>query len=186
MPIAQPRKRPSLIRFLERLPSSEFLVDPLRVSRKGDVAAKKNEQLQPPNAVQKIKKRVSFHNAVEVQPCLHADNYSDDEVANTWYSPEELLGMKRERKMTLRMVNKFSAVPSNSLTFRGLEARTKLGHLEKSANMLSGLMAIINEQARQKHTGKNDEEKLRQVYLSVTQHCQKQATEMGRRDEKDC
>mmetsp|Transcript_10209 Transcript_10209/g.14650 ORF Transcript_10209/g.14650 Transcript_10209/m.14650 type:complete len:202 (-) Transcript_10209:69-674(-) len=198
MPIASPpRKRPSLIRFIERLPSAEVLVNPpqrkssfirsfvgQQPKRVDSVATASTAFSSVASPIQ-ARKRISFHKSVNLQLCLHADDYTDEEFQNTWYSPEELLSMKRERQTTLRLINRLSTLPSKSLTFRGLENRTTLGDLEQKANVLSGLMAVINEQAQQKARGTNDVESIRAIYIRMTSHCQVVSHQRGIQDYED-
>lgn len=165
-------KHHELLRSLERLPSEEIAV----VNKSG-----KKEEVRP-------RKRVRFVETVQKRPSLHIDDYSDSEIRQSWYSAKEVSVMKKEGIMTLKKIDRIYRMTgtivlgSDSVTLRGLEAKEKLGHLEKKANKLTGLCAVINEQAQQRQNGIFDDEAIGRAYELATQHCLEKAFKLAKQD----
>eukprot|EP00543_Licmophora_paradoxa_P008202 CAMPEP_0202458320 /NCGR_PEP_ID=MMETSP1360-20130828/24469_1 /ASSEMBLY_ACC=CAM_ASM_000848 /TAXON_ID=515479 /ORGANISM="Licmophora paradoxa, Strain CCMP2313" /LENGTH=202 /DNA_ID=CAMNT_0049078821 /DNA_START=103 /DNA_END=711 /DNA_ORIENTATION=+ len=184
MPIRTLRRQHSLIRFFERVPSAEFVNSSIHSTKQV-----LQQRVETPNNNKNKnnknnKKTVQFFQSVEIRPCLHANDYTEDEYTRCWYSEDDFHGMKRERRMTLRLVKSIPMLPK-SMTRRGLESRTKIGDLESRAYRLSTLMAVINEQTAQKSKRVCDAEAIRLVSLKTSEHCVAEAVRKGKEDEQD-
>ena len=171
MPIAIQR-RPQhdlLSQEFQRIPSSSEILtsDPVKVPQDELVSAPR--------------RAVHFGGAVEVRPCIHIDDYTDEEYEATWFSPQEIRQIKREMSTTLRIVNRGLLLPAG-LTIRGLEYRTKVGNESRKASKNAAWNAVLSEQARQRYMGFTDPVQIANVYLAVSKPCLTSAYTIGEKD----
>ena len=172
MPIVPPKVLPEygfLTPKPERLQSAEIYVTE---------AARKCKQ-------SKIRKRgVRFSCDMYVRPCLHIDNYTDEEIENSWYNTEEIRCIKIEMILTVIARKKGRQLDSDQ-TFRGLECRTKEGSNLRSLNKVTGVEAVFDEQDNQYSIGVCDEELIQEAYRKKSAKCQIYARIMGKKDEQE-
>lgn len=188
MPIATTPRKPQhlLLRFIERIPSAELVTNIRRVGKKNRQSPEEESstEFKDVSTCSRHRKGVTFGTSVKVRPCMPLDDYTDEEHFNSWYIPEEMQLMKRERKAVVRHVENDMKLPSMT-TFRGLEGRTKMGDLEKGANRLAGLMSVINAQARQRLAGECDDEAIGMAYHHSTKHCWEKARQLAQQDAEE-
>eukprot|EP00543_Licmophora_paradoxa_P002622 CAMPEP_0202441098 /NCGR_PEP_ID=MMETSP1360-20130828/389_1 /ASSEMBLY_ACC=CAM_ASM_000848 /TAXON_ID=515479 /ORGANISM="Licmophora paradoxa, Strain CCMP2313" /LENGTH=201 /DNA_ID=CAMNT_0049055847 /DNA_START=36 /DNA_END=641 /DNA_ORIENTATION=+ len=124
---------------------------------------------------------VRFNQTVDYRSCLHVNDYTDDEYDTAWYSKQEYAEMKREIAITLRIIKAGLILP-DGLTFRGLEYRTKEGSLARKENKAHGLIAVLEEQDRQRSMGFSDDELISRAFMAQSQPCTLAAQRRGKLD----
>mmetsp|Transcript_10300 Transcript_10300/g.14777 ORF Transcript_10300/g.14777 Transcript_10300/m.14777 type:complete len:292 (+) Transcript_10300:48-923(+) len=138
-------------------------------------------------------RRVSFSPRVRARPSLHINEYTEEEHFNSWYRPEEYQSIKKNIVLTVKLAKRGllyneddssndNEISPPSMTMRGLEHRTRTGHLVRETNKAGALLTVLNEQLKQRKSGQSDDEAIRQVYLQVSYHCLKKAQDVGRQD----
>ena len=140
---------------------------------------------KPNKRLPKRKRTIRFQlESIEVHPIPHIDDLSEDEVNDVWYEREDYERMKQALVPVIRRIMKGERVAeTNQETARGLEFRTREGAMKRQHNKLDSINAVLDEQDRQKTMGIDDDEKLREIYLSRSAHCLQEARELGMKDE---
>ena len=119
-----------------------------------------------------------------IHPIPHVDDLPEEEVNAVWYEREDYDRMKQALVPVIRRLMKGEKVAeNNNETARGLEFRTREGAIRRQHNKLDSINAVLDEQDRQKTMRINDDEKLREIYLSRSAHCLEEARELGMKDE---
>ena len=159
----QRNPNPSLItQAFERLPSAEVLT----------------------NADPKKPHRVRFNEDVCVRRCLHINNYTRQERNNCWYRRSEMSSTKNEIRHTIQLWKEGHQQLPETMTFRGLEQKTRERSIQRRYIKLNALLAVLEEQRRQRGSGADcDDEKISELYREKTQKNQRMAIEMGKNDE---
>lgn len=128
------------------------------------------------------KRRIHFaltENEVHLIP--HINDLSDEEVKETWYERNDYEKIKMTLIPVVRKMMKGERIEeSNRLTVRGLEYRTRDGAIRRQHNKAEAITAVMDEQDRQLDlNGRCDAEILRQTYIQVNAHCQREAHELA-------
>lgn len=175
-----------------RLPSSE--ISTTTTTRVEEQRKKQSiQQQQKSKKQQKPRRRerkVRFIDTVHVRPCLHVNNYTDQEYDDCWYSPEEYRAIKRTDVMpTLKLMSRGNR-PSDgdTYTFRGLENRTKTGMLMRRQAKLSGILSVLQEQERQfasQNKKSKQAEEIRVEYMKASKESVKEAHQRGLLDQRN-
>ena len=137
-------------------------------------------QQQTPRASRR--RSLTFHKEVAVYHTLHAKEYSDAEVASTWYAAEEYHRMKDEINQALtkhQEEKRAGKKKTSSLTSMGLKDFTHSGLEKKRRQRFRAAQAVFQEQDLQDEFGIYDEERIAQVYRRVTFASQQTAAERG-------
>eukprot|EP00543_Licmophora_paradoxa_P001305 CAMPEP_0202454516 /NCGR_PEP_ID=MMETSP1360-20130828/12222_1 /ASSEMBLY_ACC=CAM_ASM_000848 /TAXON_ID=515479 /ORGANISM="Licmophora paradoxa, Strain CCMP2313" /LENGTH=194 /DNA_ID=CAMNT_0049073845 /DNA_START=49 /DNA_END=633 /DNA_ORIENTATION=+ len=132
----------------------------------------------------KPKRRVHFKKTAKVRACLSIDDYTDEEYFNSWMTPEEFFALKKETR-SLVLGKSANGDRRCRSSYRGLESHTREGLLERESYRLAGLMAVINEQARQRMSGEQDDARISLVYRQAIGDCAKKPIERALKDEED-
>ena len=124
-------------------------------------------------------------------PCPHLNDFSKSEVRATWYSSQEIYGIKADCMETIRMMLEGPAsrqehAKKNNETFcpRGLEHRTPAGSKLRQQHKYAVWDAVLEAQDQQWEQHCFDVVALAQASLSCTYHCAKAARMSGLRDEQ--
>lgn len=121
----------------------------------------------------------------QVLPIPHIDDFSKEEVADVWYEREDYEQMKKSLiPVVKRMMKGEKITETNHETARGLEFRTREGAMKRQRNKLDSIAAVLEEQHRQRIIGFSNDEVLREIYISRTAHCLKEARQLGINDEE--
>jgi hypothetical protein len=128
---------------------------------------------------------VSFNDAVLGIDTLHVNNYTDEEVFNTWFTQREYKEMKREIKVTVAMIeNKSNFAEGVNFSSRGLEDKTADTIVQKVEHRYFAMDAVLDEQDRQQDAGICDPHKLSLVYTEYSFISHMAAFLMAATDEK--
>ena len=128
---------------------------------------------------------VTFGPLVRLKEIQHVNDLPDEEIRNTWYTPEEYAAMKTEIKVTLVLAEMGELFGEESAQYcmRGLECRTKRGSQLRKTNRLNSIEAVLYEQSRQFYQGSlASPEELARVYMDITYRCGKAALRAGLKD----
>jgi hypothetical protein len=114
-------------------------------------------------------RKVKFNKFVLVRTVDHINDLSDEEICNSWYQKAEY---RRIRACSVATVRKISYGTYHSDTdhscSRGLEARTTLGLQIRKNHKLETLVAVLDEQERQRIENIRDDSVLAQASIEAT------------------
>jgi hypothetical protein len=126
------------------------------------------------------KPSISFNPSVRVKPTIHIDEYSEEEIAASWYCEDELETIKLEVRTTLLlMANDSTMANSERLCSRGIECFTSKGRAIKKHRKEEARLAVFEEQAYQFNNDIFDPEVIADDYLDQTRKSQATATVIG-------
>eukprot|EP00339_Tiarina_fusa_P018774 CAMPEP_0117022308 /NCGR_PEP_ID=MMETSP0472-20121206/16777_1 /TAXON_ID=693140 ORGANISM="Tiarina fusus, Strain LIS" /NCGR_SAMPLE_ID=MMETSP0472 /ASSEMBLY_ACC=CAM_ASM_000603 /LENGTH=190 /DNA_ID=CAMNT_0004728125 /DNA_START=52 /DNA_END=624 /DNA_ORIENTATION=- len=137
------------------------------------------------NSSSPASRSVSFNVDVRCIRALHINNYTDEEITDTWFTKTEYKQMKREIKLTVGMMDKKSRFAEGiNFSSRGLEDKTADMIVQKVEHRFLALDAVLDEQDRQREAGICDAEALRLVYTEYSFVSHMSAFLMATLDEK--
>lgn len=129
-------------------------------------------------------KRVSFTDVSdEVHEIPHLDDMPDEEVDAVWYNSEEYSEIKSSYQITIMMMEGGETLDDSNHTSRGLEYRTQEGAWARYENKRDAYNAVLDEQDYQWKVDKDDEHKIRKIYLQHSKKCSDAAVVRGLQDE---
>merc|ERR1712226_1140663 len=132
------------------------------------------------------KKSLVFADKVEIFDIPHLNDTPDEDIFNTWYSKEEYGDIKKSYQLTIHMMESGDTPDDEeSHTSRGLEYRTQEGAWARYENKRDAYDSVLDEQDRQWKLDADDEEKLREAYVSHSEKCARKAHLLALEDEKD-
>jgi hypothetical protein len=139
-----------------------------------------------PSTTEKVlKKRVSFYESVIVYPHLHCKNFTEDELAVSWYSAKEMEEIKNDCIDTIRLAENDRLLESNNFwCCRGLECRTIRGAQKRRTNKFLAWDAVMNEQETQSMLGEFSDEAIARAYSKVSVASQEAAHVLALADAK--
>jgi hypothetical protein len=118
---------------------------------------------------QQQQRSVSFYDAVECIRTLHINDYTDEEVLNTWFTQREYQGMKQEVKLTVDLMNKKATFEEDvSFSSRGLENKADDAIVEVAEHRYDAMDAVLDEQDRQQEAGVCDPHTLSLAYAEYS------------------
>ena len=129
---------------------------------------------------------VSFFPGVSVRECLHINNYTDEEVYNTWYKKADFSRIKTSFIYIIQKLSDGSwEGDTENETARGLEYRTRQGSMARKVNKLNGLMIVLDEQESQWNRGINDDEAIAVPYRDASYKSLEVVRLLAAQDEKE-
>lgn len=136
--------------------------------------------------------KVSFNKGVRVYHHIHLNDFSDDEVMNTWFMDEDTARINAECALTVNLLSVLSSPSSRTtlvggdnqspLCFRGLEYRTQDGANNRRENKSLGWDTVLHKQECQYRIGEHDDESIARAYREATGHCAVAASLIGLAD----
>ena len=90
------------------------------------------------------------------------DDYSKEELAQVWYSEEELLLIKQDAQELMQQA-KLKQIPHTEDALRGLHMRQKK---QRRSSWVMALTCVLDEQKRQARGGGCDPETIAKLYKS--------------------
>ena len=124
------------------------------------------------------KRAVSFNPLIRVADILNKEEYSHEERSATWYHGCEFGRIQQENLIAIRRYTRQSllgVVHSNDC-MRGLESSPK-GQRRKRRQKVRflSLHFVLREQYRQRLSGRNDPNRIGQLYYTVASRCRQEA-----------
>lgn len=135
---------------------------------------------QSMESLSRTQKSVSFAE----EALLYASPLFIDEVCELWYSQEEYVSLKDERRTSVKLLRFYgSEAIQNKVCIRGLEAyfSVETNKAIREARE-TAIRTVLNEQRLQRQLGYYDEEALRSVYIPTTEWMRNRALELARSD----
>lgn len=178
MPIILPRNEFNLLRAESICSASE--VDSGATKNKSSQAQHVHVVAAPP------RRRVVFNRDVYVQETIHVNDYTDDELDDTWYTRQDFKDQKAEFAVTVRLIATERYTGDDDFhCARGLEYRHREGAKARQTNKLKGLMSVLEEQERQQIAGEENDEMIALAYTHANFKCRHAAHAMGLYDEDE-
>jgi hypothetical protein len=142
----------------------------------------------PPLPLTQKKKEVLFKANARARRCLHLNDYTDEEIAATWYSRAELDEVRREARLSVEIIAAAGRggmdLDLEEYCLRGIEFLNLEGAKHKMENKMAAWDALFDEQDLQLEDGTIDLEMLSMVYFDASYHSQLEAQERARCDEQ--
>jgi len=152
--------------------------DSLRITMKKTESNRRGQQSQ------QQKRSVSFLPNVLVYHTNHLNEYSKEEIQNSWYSDREIGVIVSDCMAIISWdEDKKSFIPSTHC-FRGLEYRTPEGQKMRMSNKLGAMDTVLDEQDIQRQHNENDVDELREIYSEYSEPCHAAAHRIAVEDEK--
>ena len=130
----------------------------------------------------KTKKTVHFNEEVKLVYVMNRGDYTFSELSSCWFNRVELSEIKARTKGEARLLEYRQINESESVSIRGLEARTTEGLRRKRSNRAEAYTAIFDELDRQDDQGYSDDEGLADIYFRYSEEARLAAEMLGLRD----
>jgi hypothetical protein len=129
------------------------------------------------------RKSVTFFSIVTIKAHDHFLDMTPEEITGAWYQRKQYTQMKQNCIPALRLMMKGQWTgDTEEMCARGLEYRSSHGANSRKQNKLKALYAVLNAQEKQNATEGHGLEKIRHVYLQVSESSRKAAAERGQDD----
>lgn len=134
------------------------------------------------------KKSVTFNPDVVVRRIQGLHDFSDEEKNGSWYSNNDLRGIRGETRTTLSLMNSKTEIPPNfeeRFCSRGLEGRTRRAMKMRTQCREAVWAAVMEEQRSQKRESVHDPNAIAEISTIASRHSRKIARETALRDEME-
>jgi hypothetical protein len=165
-------------------PRSSSERSPISVMRWNDDLSSSSEDSHPTKELPLIKS-VRFSDDSSIREITHLDDMPEEDVTATWYTSKEYSEIKSSYQMTIFMMEAGETLNDAEHTSRGLEYRTQEGAWARYENKRDAYNAVLDEQDRQWKVDKDDDMKIRQIYLKHSTKCADAAVVRALQDEKE-
>lgn len=132
----------------------------------------------------KAYKSLAFSAENEVFEIPHINDFTDDDIAATWYDAEDYAEIKADYQCVIFMMESGERI-SDEHTTRGLEYRTQQGAWDRYENKRDAYNAVLDEQDRHWKKDIDDPEAIRRVYVEQVAKCQRAAEARAAQDAED-
>ncbi len=128
-----------------------------------------------------MKQSVSFLPSVLVYQTLHINDFTNEEIENTWYDADEMADIVNK---CVNMIASRDSMSSDDC-FRGLEVRTPEAQKKRTTHRFCAIDDVLGEQDSQWQNEENDIQKIRQCYMAYSKVSEAEAYRMGLQDAKE-
>jgi hypothetical protein len=135
------------------------------------------------NNGQHTPKRVRFLDTVLLREIIHINDFTLQELQNSWYTSTECKEMKNQANLAVALLRlgKCSG-DSSQCCQRGLEYRIGKNALRRNKIRLLGMLAVLTEQTEQDMINISDPIAIAQAYCSFSKKSSEIAYRIGLRD----
>ena len=134
----------------------------------------------------KERRRVGFNCQVVVRTIEHINDFCQTEIQNTWYQKSEYRQIRASLGVTVRKLSSGEyAGDSEHHCARGLEFKTSVGAQRRKINKLDALVAVLDEQERQRAEDDYDEIALSCAYVETSFAARHEAYQRGQLDAEE-
>jgi hypothetical protein len=126
------------------------------------------------------RRSVRFSPSVKIFPILPLEEYTQEEIYLAWFQNEEYDSIIHKCYKVIRNMELGDNV--NKHCTRGLERMTEAGIQARDNNRAQAYGAVFYEQGIQWQEDRFDEDTIAELYVALSSHCQRRATEVGRSD----
>jgi hypothetical protein len=136
------------------------------------------------SVAKKPPRSVDFKPTVSEIRSLHINDFTDEEISNTWYEYEDFREFKVLCRKTAKAMIRREIKESDDATLRGLEYLVPSNAKVKKYYKRLALNAVLDEQDRQDSEGYLDDELIAREYGEITTHRMPTAQQLARADER--
>ena len=180
-------KRPTKIRSLMKKLNNSFKWDESEMSVRTSATEIEDFDSVDSSSIDVLSSSlVSFNEEVRIRPTMSLQDFTDEELHNSWYSREEYNEISRGISKELKKMTQGKVLRDKKYCERGLERFTEEGSKTCSRNKVRAIHAVLEEQHKQNEEGRFDENSIAQVYETNSQRCRRNAYKAGLRDAKQC
>lgn len=148
--------------------------------------ATKEDEAPPEMKQSTTTRRITFSEQVTVRTIKHVNDYSEEEIADTWYKKAEYRMMRSDVISTVRkIVQDEYRGDTDDHCIRGLEFRVPSGAKQRRLDKLKTLTAVLDEQDRQFEGSYYDLEALASVYIRCNIARRRLAAQRGELDAEE-
>jgi hypothetical protein len=123
------------------------------------------------SVAKKARRSVRFSTSVKVRRTLHRNNFTDEEIRNTWYK-KKFKEFKSQNKKTVKaFISRTIKEDNDEVTIRGLECLIPRNAKVKKQNRVLATNAVLGEKNRQESVGEYDYELIARACNIVTYNC---------------
>jgi hypothetical protein len=115
-----------------------------------------------------MRRSVTFSPRVRAKGIRHINNFTDQEVADSWYTQEELNESRREAENIIYMMDHGLLIDEHNYCIRGLEGQTRIGSEQRLAHYYALQDTVLDEQDWQTSEGIRDEDTLAMLSCDLT------------------
>jgi hypothetical protein len=134
----------------------------------------------------KERRRVRFNCQVVVRTIEHINDFCQTEIENTWYQKSEYRQIRASIAVSVRKMSSGEYTrDSEHHCSRGLEFRTSAGTQRRKINKLEALIAVLDEQERQRDEDDYDDEALSCIYIDASYAVRHEAYQRGQLDAEE-
>lgn len=129
--------------------------------------------------------KVSFEETCRVKLGLNLEDYTETEIAASWYSKEEYSVITRKCTSLIKNLIKGDEATHQKYCVRGLERMTPEAADKRTLARMDAYIAVLNEQSKRRGYSidhDNTEEIARKYRETTAMKCQQAAHEIGLRD----
>lgn len=135
----------------------------------------------------KAYKSLAFAQDNQVFEIPHINDFTDDEIAVTWYDAAEYAAIKADYQCVIFIMESGEQQQriedDQQQTTRGLEYRTQQGAWDRYENKRDAYNAVLDEQDRHWKKDVDDPDAIRRVYVEQVAKCQTAAQDRAAQDE---
>lgn len=128
---------------------------------------------------------VQFVERADVQLIPRLDTYTEDEMKDIWYSPEEYARIEKGVVEESARMHRGEVLKDKKYCSRGIDKYLPLNYLASKGNSRKAFELVFQEQDRQYQKQVCDDEAIARVYRNVSSSCAMWANVIGLRDQKE-
>ena len=140
---------------------------------------------EPTSPVREEKKSVRFLPNVLVYRTKHINDFTDEEVDNTWYNADEMSAIVNDCVTIISSIDEREQPVKSTQCIRGLEFRTQKGQKRRAQHRFCAFDAVLGEQDAQWEYGEHDDNKIRIRYTVYSKPSRAEALRTGLEDAKE-
>jgi hypothetical protein len=164
------------------------MIDSIKVNTTSSMSSKRRRRPESPSDSPTTRRTVSFARSAHVKSIPPLSEMKKKEVKNLWFTDKEYWMI---RQSLTRLIGKIIAgtyehdINGLESEWRGLEKKTRKGSEERRTNRYIALVAVLDEQHRQKKQGQPvDSANIAILYRLSSSHCQREAIQLAANDAK--
>jgi hypothetical protein len=132
------------------------------------------------------RKLVHFDEQLQVKYVLHLNDYTSEEIKDTWYSGADNSRFRKDIATTVRLIiNKSEDIDGLQYTSRGAECRMKQVLKRRYKLKFQTWSVVLDEQEFQREVGERSDYRIAAAYIHVSRDAVREAFQLAIMDQFD-